>query len=50
VHQGCCINTLFLNEAATRLSTLLSTYLVPRFSDSLHGCLIECWIVVDVGS
>jgi len=27
---------------------ILSTHLVPSFSDSLHGWLIECWIVVDV--
>jgi len=36
VYQGCCINRLFLHEAATRFSTHLSTHLMSNFTDSLH--------------
>jgi len=31
MHHGCCINRLFLHEAATRCSTRLSTHFVPNF-------------------
>jgi len=37
LHHGCCINRLFLHEAATRFSTRLPIHLVPNFSDSPHG-------------
>jgi len=50
VYQGCCINRLFLHEAATRFSTHLSTHLMSNFTDSLHIWLIKCWVVVHVWS
>jgi len=37
VYLGCCINRLFLHEAATRFSAHLSTHLMSSFTDSLHG-------------
>ena len=51
--QSMCVNkpeqtVAETHVAATRFSTRLSTHLMSNFTDSLHGRLIECWVVVDV--